>query len=242
MGCVYSYTPSSRPTPLWLSFRVDRIIGGVWSHRIASILSLGRVAEPYICSASALPWLHLAVKANREQSSNPCQHIFTMADKLAFLLFGDQSTDTHGFLAEFFRQPERGILANAFLEQVRHALRKEIEGLPRVERSKLPKFLTIQNLNERYHAQGLKHPGVDGALLCISQLAHYIEYVPEYEVNAGAHLQTNWAVAMLKSTTKMLSTTTTPSFSVSAPACLPQQPSPLHPHSQPLSPLLSRLS
>lgn len=102
-----------------------------------------------------------------------------MADKLAFLLFGDQSTDTHGFLAEFFRQPERGILANAFLEQVRHALRVEIEGLPKVERSKLPKFLSIQNLNERYHAQGLKHPGVDGALLCISQLAHYIEYVPE---------------------------------------------------------------
>jgi hypothetical protein len=102
-----------------------------------------------------------------------------MADKLAFLLFGDQSTDTHGFLAEFFRQPERGILANAFLEQVRHALRREIEGLPKVERSKLPKFLTIQNLNERYHAQGLKHPGVDGALLCISQLAHYIEYVPQ---------------------------------------------------------------
>lgn len=113
-----------------------------------------------------------------EQSSNPCQHVFTMADKLAFLLFGDQSTDTHGFLAEFFRQRERGILANAFLEQVWHALRKEIEGLPRVERSKLPKFLSIQNLNERYHAQGLKHPGVDGALLCISQLAHYIEYVP----------------------------------------------------------------
>lgn len=165
-----------------------------------------------------------------------------MADKLAFLLFGDQSTDTHGFLAEFFRQPERGILANAFLEQVRHALRREIEGLPRVERSKLPKFLSIQNLNERYHAQGLKHPGVDGALLCISQLAHYIEYVLEQVAHAGMHLQTNWVIAMLRSTTKMLSATTAHSFLVSAQACLPQQPSPLHPHSQPLSLLLCRLS
>lgn len=165
-----------------------------------------------------------------------------MADKLAFLLFGDQSTDTHGFLAEFFRQPERGILANAFLEQVRHALRKEIEGLPRVERSKLPKFLTIQNLNERYHAQGLKHPGVDGALLCISQLAHYIEYVPKYQAGAGTHVQTNIAIAMLRSITKMLFTTTTLSFSVSAQACLPQLPSPLHLLSQLLSPLPSRLS
>ncbi|KAG6359461.1 hypothetical protein INS49_012982 [Diaporthe citri] len=110
-----------------------------------------------------------------------------MADKLAFLLFGDQSTDTHGFLAEFFRQPERGILANAFLEQVRHALRKEIEGLPRVERSKLPKFLSIQNLNERYHAQGLKHPGVDGALLCISQLAHYIDHAEKHHEDVVHH-------------------------------------------------------
>lgn len=165
-----------------------------------------------------------------------------MADKLAFLLFGDQSTDTHGFLAEFFRQPERGLLANAFLEQVRHALRREIEGLPRVERSKLPKFLSIQNLNERYHAQGLKHPGVDGALLCISQLAHYIEYVPGHEANAVTCFQANRIIAMPRSITKMWFTTTTPFFSVYAQACLPRQPLPLRPPSQPLSPLLSRLS
>lgn len=98
-----------------------------------------------------------------------------MADQLAFLLFGDQSSDTHGFLAEFFRQPNRGILADAFLEQVFHELRKELEALPRVERSKLPQFLSLQTLNERYHAQTSKHPGLDGALLAISQLAHYIE-------------------------------------------------------------------
>lgn len=98
-----------------------------------------------------------------------------MADQLAFLLFGDQSSDTHGFLAEFFRQPNRGILANAFLEQVFHELRKEVEALPRLERSKLPQFLSLQTLNERYHAQVAKHPGLDGALLAISQLAHYIE-------------------------------------------------------------------
>lgn len=99
-----------------------------------------------------------------------------MADKLAFLLFGDQSSDTHGFLAEFFRQPNRGILANAFLDQVGHKLRKELEALPRLERAKFPQFQSLQNLNERYHAQNLKHPGLDGALLAISQLAHYIDY------------------------------------------------------------------
>jgi Starter unit:ACP transacylase in aflatoxin biosynthesis len=98
-----------------------------------------------------------------------------MADKLAFLLFGDQSLDTHGFLAEFFRQEKRGLLAKAFLEQAGYALKKEVESLSRLERSKLPVFQTLQQLNERYYAQKLKHPGIDGALLCTSQLAHYIE-------------------------------------------------------------------
>lgn len=100
-----------------------------------------------------------------------------MADKLAFLLFGDQSLDTHAFLAEFFRQEHQGLLAKAFLEQAGHALRKEVERLPKLERTRLPMFLTLQQLNERYHSQTRKHPGIDGALLCISQLAHYIEYV-----------------------------------------------------------------
>ena len=63
----------------------------------------------------------------------------------------------------------------AFLNQAGHALRNEIESLNKLERSRLPVFRTLQQLNERYFAQKLKHPGVDGALLCISQLAHYIE-------------------------------------------------------------------
>ncbi len=98
-------------------------------------------------------------------------------DKLAFLLFGDQSLDTYGFLAGFYRQGNPGILAKAFLDQAAQALRKEIEGLGRLERARLPTFLSLQQLNEKYHNQGLKHPGVDAALLAITQLAHYIEYV-----------------------------------------------------------------
>jgi hypothetical protein len=100
-----------------------------------------------------------------------------MTDRLVFLLFGDQSLDTHGFLADFFRRGDQGILAKAFLKQSGRALRKEVEGLPALERARLPMFQTLQQLNERYHAQVIKHPGVDGALLCVSQLAHYIKYV-----------------------------------------------------------------
>ncbi|KAK3373299.1 hypothetical protein B0T24DRAFT_702860 [Lasiosphaeria ovina] len=113
-----------------------------------------------------------------------------MADKLAFLLFGDQSLDTHSFLAEFYRQEKRGLLANAFLEQVGHALKIEVEQLTRLERSRLPVFRTLQQLNERYHGQKLKHPGIDGALLCVSQLAHYIDHAEKNYEDVTRHDRT----------------------------------------------------
>lgn len=95
--------------------------------------------------------------------------------QLGFYLFGDQSLDTHAFLASYFLNPNKGTLAKAYLDQIGYAIRREIEQLPRTERSKLPEFLNLRQLNERYHAQSIKHPGIDGALLCISQLVHYIE-------------------------------------------------------------------
>ncbi|KAI0152922.1 polyketide synthase [Xylariaceae sp. FL1272] len=98
-----------------------------------------------------------------------------MADQMAFLLFGDQSLDTHGFLADFFRQGNPSVLSREFLRLAGEALREEIDQLPRVERQKIPLFRTLQQLNEQYHAQSIKSPGIDSALLCIAQLAHYID-------------------------------------------------------------------
>jgi hypothetical protein len=98
-----------------------------------------------------------------------------MADKMAFLLFGDESLDTHGFLAEFCREGKPSILAKAFLERASLALKEEVEGLGKTERQHIPTFRTLYQLNEKYHAQSIRHPGIDSALLCITQLAHYIE-------------------------------------------------------------------
>ncbi|KAI1345073.1 polyketide synthase [Xylariaceae sp. FL0016] len=98
-----------------------------------------------------------------------------MADQMAFLLFGDQSLDTHGFLADFFRRGSPSILSREFLRQASDALRDEIDRLPRVQRQRIPIFRTLQQLNESYHRQSLKSPGIDSALLCIAQLAHYID-------------------------------------------------------------------
>jgi hypothetical protein len=98
-----------------------------------------------------------------------------MADQMAFLLFGDQSLDTHDFLADFFRQGNPSVLSREFLKLAGDALRDEIDKLPRVERQKIPLFRSLQQLNQRYHAIKIKSPGIDSALLCIAQLAHYIE-------------------------------------------------------------------
>lgn len=95
---------------------------------------------------------------------------------MTFLLFGDQSLDTHGFLAEFIRVGEPGILAREFLRQVGDALRDEVNSLPSVERISIPTFRTLRQLNEKYYTQSTKAPGIDSALLCVAQLAHYIEY------------------------------------------------------------------
>ncbi|EFX02617.1 polyketide synthase [Grosmannia clavigera kw1407] len=113
-----------------------------------------------------------------------------MANRLAFLLFGDQSLDTYAFLSGLCRQDNTGILAQAFLNQATEALRKEVEGLHRIERAKLPVFKTIQQLNEKYHSQDIKHPGLDGALLCITQLAHYIDHGEKHYEDIIRHDQT----------------------------------------------------
>ncbi|RDL30666.1 Thiolase-like protein [Venustampulla echinocandica] len=102
--------------------------------------------------------------------------------KMAFLLFGDQSLDTFGFLYNLCHYGTPSLLSRAFLQQVSIALCHELDCLPSIERKKLPIFTNIEELNERYHDRGTKHSGIESALLCITQLAYYLdraEKVPE---------------------------------------------------------------
>lgn len=98
-----------------------------------------------------------------------------MAEKMAFLLFGDQTLDIHGFLADFFKSGNPSILTQSFLDRVGSALRAEVDQLSVLERRRVPHFSSIKELNDRYHARDVKNAAVDSALLCITQLAHYIE-------------------------------------------------------------------
>jgi len=103
---------------------------------------------------------------------------------MTFLLFGDQSLDTYGFLADFVRAGEPGILAREFLRQVGDALRDEVNSLSWNERASIPIFRTLQQLNEKYYTQSTKVPGIDSALLSVAQLVHYIDLTEKQHEDA----------------------------------------------------------
>lgn len=98
-----------------------------------------------------------------------------MADQMALLLFGDQSLIIHDCLVDFFTGPNRGILCQSFLERTVSALQDELGRLSNVDRRRIPTFTSIQELNERYHAGTAKNAGLESALLCITQLALYLQ-------------------------------------------------------------------
>ncbi|KAI9734043.1 MAG: hypothetical protein M1818_006981 [Claussenomyces sp. TS43310] len=105
-----------------------------------------------------------------------------MSDKMTFLLFGDQSLDTHAFLADFCRRGHPSLLCKHFLNQAGAALKDEIDQLSAPERQKIPRFFTVQELNKRHFESGRRNPAIDSALLVITQLAQYIDHaekVPE---------------------------------------------------------------
>lgn len=98
-----------------------------------------------------------------------------MADRMAFLLFGDQSLSVYDSLADFYRRKHSGTLCNSFLARTATLLQEEVDRLSNVERLRIPTFSTIQELNDRYNSQSRKNSALDSALVCITQLLLYIE-------------------------------------------------------------------
>nr|AAN59953.1 polyketide synthase 1 [Glarea lozoyensis] len=104
------------------------------------------------------------------------------SNQKVFFLFGDQSLDTYGFLANFLHRSSHSLLSKTFIEQASDALCREVNALSNLERNKIPRFSSLEDLNERYHISGIKHSGIESALLCATQIAHYLdraEKVPE---------------------------------------------------------------
>ena len=89
------------------------------------------------------------------------------------LIFGDQTADQYPLLRKASIWKNNAILTT-FLERVSVVLRQEVEKLPRTQRETIPDFLRFSDLVEAYFAKGLKIPQLEGTLVTIAQLAHYI--------------------------------------------------------------------
>ena len=101
--------------------------------------------------------------------------VATVTGELRILLFGDQSLDTQSFLRSQLLASRTNPLLCLFLERTTLALRQEVSELSPLERKNIPAFSSIDELADRTFPQVKPHPGIESALLCISQLAHYFE-------------------------------------------------------------------
>lgn len=96
-----------------------------------------------------------------------------MTDK-CLLLFGDGALVSRAHIQAQVLQSRGSPFLSLFLQRASDALRQEIAFLSPLERLSIPAFNTIDELNDRTRV-GKIHVGVQHALLCVSQLVHYIE-------------------------------------------------------------------
>lgn len=102
-----------------------------------------------------------------------------MSDQIDILFFGDQTVDTHAFLKSVLTRGKSNPLINSFIVKASALLREEVAQLPSLDRQSIPNFSTVQELSDRHHEGQLVNTAIESALLCISQLAHYLGYVAQ---------------------------------------------------------------
>ena len=93
---------------------------------------------------------------------------------MRFFLFGDRSSFDRAHIQKQVVQSRENPFLSLFYRKSSDALRHEIAQLSPLERNVIPTFTTIAELNDRTSFRDV-HEGVQNALQCMSQLAHYIE-------------------------------------------------------------------
>ena len=96
---------------------------------------------------------------------------------MELLLFGDQATNVHSFLHPLLFQRGHTTLLASFLSRVTATLRKDIADLPHLKRKDIPPLNELLQFLNDYHRSPCPNAPVANALLCISQLAHFIRSV-----------------------------------------------------------------
>ena len=94
--------------------------------------------------------------------------------EMRLLLFGDGAFINHAHLRSQFLESRGNPFLSLLFQKCSDILRNEVAQLSPVERRDFPVFNSIDELNERTKSSRA-HAGVQNALLCTSQLAHYIE-------------------------------------------------------------------
>jgi Starter unit:ACP transacylase in aflatoxin biosynthesis len=89
-------------------------------------------------------------------------------------VFGDQTADCRSFLRKAVSRKE-DVLLNVFLEKAAFAIRDEVSKRAYV-RSEIPNFGTVQELADRYYKSESPDAAIESALVCLSQLIHFIGY------------------------------------------------------------------
>ena len=96
-----------------------------------------------------------------------------MAEMRVFL-FGNQALVNRAQIQQQLVDGRGNPFLRLFLQRCSDALRHEVSQLSPLERNSIPAFNTIDELNDRAGSSDA-HEGVQNALLCISQLAQYIQ-------------------------------------------------------------------
>ena len=94
--------------------------------------------------------------------------------EMRLLLFGDQALINRAHIQRQVLESREDAFLSLFFQRCSDALRHEISQLSPLERKDIPDFTNIAELNDRTSSDET-HGGVQNALLCVSQIAHYIK-------------------------------------------------------------------
>ena len=98
-----------------------------------------------------------------------------MTGLMDILLCGDQVFDSHTYLSKQLLNGRANHILSFFFQQISFALRREIAQLSPLEVKHIPVFSTLEELVHRDSSQCNHSLAIQSALLCISQLTHYME-------------------------------------------------------------------
>ena len=100
-----------------------------------------------------------------------------MPRNFRILAFSDLTPEIDSKLDKQLQVGRTNPLLGVFLERVGVALRQEVATNSSFERQRVPTFSTIHDLVKNFSSTKASHAGVQCALLTISQIAQYFEYV-----------------------------------------------------------------